>query len=296
MKQESTRRKFLKTTALGAAILSTGLPKTFASEAAKEGKKKHPPLKLGLMTYTLGKDWDIDTIIKNCSETGWVHAELRTTHKHGVEVSLNKQQRAEVKKRFKDSPMEAISLASAFQYHDPDPAELKKNIEGTKEYLQLAADVGAIGIRVFPNAFPEGVSRDKTMEQIGKALAEVGEFGHNLGVDVRVCVHGNGTGDVTIIKKILDYGGSDHVYVNWNCMESDTAGKGLEYNFNLVKDKIRGVHMHEFYSNYPYREFLTLLRNSGYKGYCNAEIAESCEPIRLMHYYRTLFLAFQNEV
>ena len=24
-----------------------------------------PPLRLGLMTYTLGKDWDVDTIIKN---------------------------------------------------------------------------------------------------------------------------------------------------------------------------------------------------------------------------------------
>ncbi|MCD6321729.1 MAG: sugar phosphate isomerase/epimerase, partial [Clostridiales bacterium] len=227
---------------------------------------------------------------------GFVHAELRTTHKHGVEVTLSKQERAEVKKRFEDSPLEAISLASAFQYWYPDPAELKKNIEGTKEYLQLAADVGAIGIRVFPNASSEDVSSEKMLKQIGEALAEVGEYGHNLGVDVRVCVHGKGTGYVPVIKKILDYSKSDHVYVNWNCMASDTEGKGLEYNFNLVKDKIRGVHLHELYSDYPYRKLFKLLRESGYKGYCNAEISQSCEPIRLMHYYRTLFLAFQDEI
>jgi len=296
MKNEPTRRRFIQTAALGAAALTSGISKASASGLKPGLKKKLPPLKLGLMTYTLGKDWDIDTIIKNCTETGWVHAELRTTHKHGVEVSLNKKERAEVKKRFEDSPLEAISLASAFQYHYTDQAELKKNIEGTKEYLQLAADVGAIGIRVFPNAFPEGVSREKTMAQIGKALAEAGEFGHNLGVDVRVCVHGNGTGNVPVIKKILDYSQSNHVYVNWNCMASDTEGEGLEENFNMVKDRIRGVHLHELHSDYPYRDLLKLFWESGYKGYCNAEISASCEPIRLMHYYRTLFLAFQNEI
>ncbi len=65
-------------------------------------------------------------MIKNCTETGWVHAELRTTHAHGVEVSLSKQERAEVKKRFEDSSLEAISLASAFSYHYTDQAELKR--------------------------------------------------------------------------------------------------------------------------------------------------------------------------
>ena len=296
MKKEPTRRRFIQTAALGTAALTTGISKASASELNPGLKKNSPPLKLGLMTYTLGKDWDIETIIKNCTETGWVHAELRTTHGHGVEVSLNQTQRAEVKKRFEDSPMEAISLASGFQYWYPDPAELKKNIEGTKEYLQLAADVGAIGIRVFPNASAEDVSSEKMLKQTGKALAEVGEFGHNLGVDVRVCVHGKGTGNIPAMKKILDYSNSDHVYINWNCMASDTEGEGLEENFNMIKDRIRGVHLHELHSDYPYRNFLKLLRESGYKGYCNAEISQSCEPIRLMHYYRTLFFAFQNEI
>ncbi len=291
-----TRRSFIQTAALGAAALTTGTTKVSASVSAPGTGKKTPPLKLGLMSYNLGKDWDIDTVIKNCSEAGWVHAELRTTHGHGIEVSLSKTERAEVKKRFEDSPLEAISLASGYQYWYPDPAELKKNIEGTKEYLQLAADVGAIGIRVFPNASAEDVSSDKMLKQTGEALAEVGEFGYNLGVDVRACVHGKGTGNIPAMKRIVDYSKSDHVYINWNCMASDTEGAGLKANFNMIKDRIRGVHLHELHSDYPYRDFLKLLRASGYDGYCNAEIPSSCEPIRLMHYYRTLFLAFQDEI
>ncbi len=254
------------------------------------------PLKIGIMTYTIAKDWDIETIIKNLTEAGYQSVELRTTHKHGIEVTMSAAQRAEVKKRFKDSPLETISLASGFQYHSPDPAELKKNIDGSKEYLQLAKDVGATGIRVFGNALPKNVPIEKTMEQIGKALSEVGEFGYNLGVEVRICIHGQGTDDPVVIKKILDYAKSPHVYVNWNCGRADFADKGLEYKFNLVKDRIRGVHMHELWENYPYRELFKLLTGTGYKGYCNAEIDGNADPIRLLKYYKALFLSLQNAV
>ncbi|MCJ7447671.1 MAG: hypothetical protein MUO72_08260 [Bacteroidales bacterium] len=65
-----------------------------------------------------------------------------------------------------------------------------------------------------------------------------------------------------------------------------------------MKDRIKGVHMHELWSpDYPYRLFFKLLSESGYKGYCNAEIGRaSCEPIEFMKYYRGLFLALQNAI
>ena len=46
-------------------------------------------MKLGLVTYNMAKDWDIPTIINNCTETGFEGVELRTTHAHKVEVSLS---------------------------------------------------------------------------------------------------------------------------------------------------------------------------------------------------------------
>ena len=286
--------------AAGAAVMVPA----FSSHSVKEELQNSSiavnknPLKIGLMTYLLGSEWDIGTIIKNCTETGFQSVELRTTHAHGVEVTLNSSQRAEVKKQFKDSALETISLASAFQYHSSDPAELKKNIEGTKEYVLLARDVGATGFRVFPNAVPEGGAKEKTLEQIGKALAEVGSYASNYGVEVRVCVHGQGTNSVAVIKRIIDYSQSPYVYINWNCEALDTAGEGLEYNFNSVKDRIKGVHMHDLHDpSYPYRQFFKLLADSGFKGYCNAEVGRvSCEPVEFMKCYKGLFLALQNVI
>jgi len=298
MKTNYSRRNFINTAAVSAAAVV--LPDyTTASEKQEEKSAiflNTNPVKLGLMTYLVGQHWDIETLIKNCTETKFEHIQLRTTHKHGVEVNLNKQQRSEVKKRFADAGI-AISLASGFMYHSPDQNELRKNIEGSKEYLQLAADIGAQGIRVFPNAVPkEGEkNREKIMEQIGKSVAQVAIVGHNLGVEVRLEEHGQGTDNIPVIKKILDYADNPNVYIIWNSSPSDFTGVGLEAQFNMVKDKIRNVHLRELFSDYPWREFFSLLGKSGYKGYCDAELSqESCEPIRMMNNYRALFLALQN--
>jgi sugar phosphate isomerase/epimerase len=301
MENQISRRKFMQASAAaGAAAMVPAFSSPSINEELQSSSiiLNKNPLKIGLMTYLLGSEWDIETIIKNCTETGFQSVELRTTHAHGVEVTLNSSQRAEVKKRFKDSALETISLASAFQYHSSDPSELKKNIEGTKEYVLLARDVGATGFRVFPNAVPEGGAREKTLEQIGKALAEVGTFANNNGVEIRVCVHGQGTNSVAVIKKIIDYSQSPYVYVNWNCEALDSAGEGLEYNFNSVKDRIKGVHMHDLHDpSYPYRHFFKLLADSGFKGYCNAEVGRvSCEPVEFMKCYKGLFLALQNAI
>jgi len=296
MKDIFSRRNFIRTAALsGTAIAIPGkLSGASPSYKVDSFELNENPLKLGVMTYTLAREWDIDTIIKNLSEAGYQTVELRTTHSHGVEVTLSENERQEVKKRFEDSPLEAISLASGFSYHSPDPDELKKNIEGTNEYTLLARDVGALGFRVFPNALPKEVPEEKTMEQIGRALAEVGEFAYNHGVEIRVCVHGTGTNRVSVIKKIIDYSQSSHVYVNWNCDANDIEGQGLEYNFNLIKDRIRSLHIHELWDEYPYRQLFQLLSDNNFTGYCNAEISGNDDPVRFLRYYRGLFLALQN--
>jgi len=293
------RSDFIRTGAICAA--TSLVPATLIPEKEPGPKQDFTinpnPLKIGVMTYTIAKDWDIETIIKNLTEANYQSVELRTTHAHKVEVDISASQRSEVKNRFKDSALESISLASGFQYHSPDPAELKKNIEGTKEYIMLAKDVGATGIRVFPNDLPDRIPEDKTKQQIGKALAEVGEFGYNNGVEVRVCVHGTRTNRPSVIKKIIDYSQSPHVWVNWNCNQEDTEEGGFEENFNLLKDRIRGVHMHELWmADYPYRKLFKLLSANGFKGYCNAEIDGNPDPVRFLKYYRALFLAYQDAI
>ena len=52
-------------------------------------------MKLGLVTYQLGKDWDVPTLIEKLTALRYGGVELRTEHAHGVEDSLTPEQRAE---------------------------------------------------------------------------------------------------------------------------------------------------------------------------------------------------------
>jgi len=248
-----------------------------------------------MVTYNLAKDWDIDAIIKNCEEAKFEGVELRTTHAHKVEVNLTANQREDVRKRFHDSSVELMGLGSTFDYHTPDQAQLRKDIEATKEYIKLAHDVGAPGVKVRPNGLPKDVPQQKTLEQIGKSLRQIGEFGDSHGVQIRLEVHGTGTSLLPNIKRIMDVANHPNVGVCWNSNPTDLEGQGFDFNFDLVKDKIFTVHLRDIYlEDYPFRRLFKRLNETGFSGYCLAEIPESKDPIRVMKYFRSLFLAYQD--
>lgn len=288
------RRHFLKAAAVTAAGLSiahvAGSPAPAPAIGARPAK-----MKLGTVTYNLAKDWDLPTLLKNCQQTKFQGVELRTTHAHGVEVSLNKAQRDEVRRRFDGSGVELMGLGSAFDYHTPNQDKLRQDIAATKEYIVLAHDVGAPGIKVRPNGLPKEVPVEKTLAQIGGALRQLGDFANGYGVQIRLEVHGTGTSLLPNIKTIMDNANHETVGVCWNSNATDLDGKGFDHNFDLVKDKIFTVHMRDLsLEDYPFRRLLKRLNDTGYEGYCLAEIPESTDPIRLMHYYRSLWLAYQD--
>lgn len=254
-----------------------------------------PSMKLGTVTYNLAKDWDIETLIRNCEATGFQGVELRTTHAHKVEISLTKAERSTVRKRFADSKVELMGLGSAFDYHTPDAAKLKADIAATQEYIVLAHDVGASGVKVRPNGFPKGVDPRRTLEQIGNSLRILGEFGKNFGVVIRLEVHGEGTSLLPNIKTILEVADHPGVGVTWNSNQTDLAGEGFDANFDRVKDRIFCVHMRDLYlDEYPFRRLLTRLNEIKFQGYCLAEIPDTQDPLRVMRYYRSLWLAYQG--
>ena len=249
-------------------------------------------MKLGMVTYQWGANWDLPTLIRNCSQTGFEGVELRTTHKHGVEVSLNKLQRSDVQKKFADSGVEIVGLGSVCEYHSNDPAVVKKNIELTKEFIVLSHDIGGSGVKVRPNGLVKGKDQRGTAQQIGEALRECGQFAEGYGQEIRLEVHGKGSSDLHVIKQIMDVATQPNVGVCWNCNLGEVVQGSIKSNFDLVKGRLgRTVHIQELYdTKYPWRELFGLLQKAGFEGYCLSESPTTTDPLRVMRYYRTLWL------
>ncbi len=246
-------------------------------------------MQLGLVTYNLAREWDIPTIIKNCEAAGFEGVELRTTHKHGVEPTLTKEEREKVKQTFRASKVQLLSLGSTCEYHSANPAEVERNIEETGRFVVLAHDVGAVGVKVRPNGFPPGVPEAVTLKQIGAALARCGEFAKGYGVEIWLEVHGRGTQIPSNIRTIMDHSKHSSVGVCWNSNPTDVVNGSVKQNFELLRPFLKSCHINELWSNYPWRELFSLMNATGYDRFTLAEIPESKEPERLMRYYRALW-------
>src|SRR5262245_30978440 len=249
---------------------------------------------LGIVTYNIAKDWDLPTILTKLGALGDEGVELRTSHADKVAVNRTRPQREEVRKRFEDSVVQLAGLGSAFEYQAKDPAEVRRNIEGTKEYVRLAHDIGAPGVKVRPNGIPRGADLDATLRQIGRALHEVGEDAEGFGVEIRVEVHGAVTQELPNIARIMAYADHPNVFVCWNSNATDVKNGSIRENFALVAPRIREVHLHDLYDEtYPWTELFALLEAQKYEGFTLAEIPESSDPERVLRYFRALWLAYQ---
>jgi sugar phosphate isomerase/epimerase len=226
-------------------------------------------MRFGLVTYLWGKDMDLPTLIDVCEKSKLTGVELRTAHRHGVEPSLSKAQRAEVRQRFADSQVALIGYGSNAEFHANDPAQVQANIELTKQYIQLMHDCGGTGVKVKPNGFVNGVPRERTIQQIGRALNEVGKYGQEHGQRIRVEVHGKGTSELPVMKAIFDVADHPNVYVCWNSNDEDLRGAGLEANWKMVQNRFGDtVHVHELNtSKYPYEKLFELYRGIDYQGW-----------------------------
>jgi len=253
-------------------------------------------MRLGLVTYNLAKDWDLDTLLANCEETGFEGVELRTTHAHGVETSLDALGRAEVKARFADSPVVCWGLGTTCEFDSPDPAVVAGQIDEAKRFIELAHDIGCQGVKVRPNHLHEGIPPEQTADQIGRSLATIGDVAQAAGVTIYLEVHGRGTSDPKLVRRMLDTCGHPSVGACWNSNPTpqEVIDGSIAETFALLADDIVSCHITELWRpDYPYRQLFSQLAAIDYQGFCLAEIPGSDDPVRLMRYYRALFEALQ---
>ena len=264
--RDLSRRRLLTGAGATAATLASG---QFTAIAARTSK-----LRFGFTTYQWGSEWDIPTLIANCTQAKAFGVEVRTSakYKHGIEPDISESRRREVKRLFADSPVKVIGIASAARFDSPDPAVLKAAIEDAKAHVKLSSDVGATGVRVFPNDFHKEVPQERTIAQISRSLNELGKFAAGYGQMVRLENHGT-AGRLVTLHKVMAMVDEKNVRIKLNGDGRDAEGGAFAQNFALVKNHLGDtLHMHELNGDrFPYQLQFDLLIDAGWEGWCFVE-------------------------
>jgi len=286
-----TRREFIGAGGVAAGGLLA--PKAQAGVQPNNARiDAGPRFRLGIVTYNIAAAWNVETILRVCRAVGLAAVELRTTHKHGVEPSMSAAARKEVRQRFADAGIEIWGCGTACEFHSPDKEVVQRQIDTCKQFIQLTADIGGKGVKVRPNDLPQGVAVERTLEQIGRSLAECGRAANDANVEIWLEVHGRGTAHPPHCATIMRQANHGRVGVTWNSNPQDVVNGSVSEYFKLLRPWIKSVHINELHNGYPYRELFRLLRETGYDRYTLAEIQgmpDEATGERLMRYYKMLW-------
>jgi len=276
------------------------------------GSSKAGQLPIAVSTLGCPK-WDWNTILKNTSQWGYAALELR-----GIQDQMDLPKCAEfsgtrLKGSLKDLDAAGLTisdLGASAQMHEPDPTKRAKHMDEARRFIDLAHELHAPYVRVFPNQFIKGEDRTVTIARISDGLHKLGEYARPAGVTVIVESHGEFRRAEDIIP-IMEGAKSKNVAFLWDAHHTCVEGEKPADTFQHLGKYVRHTHLKDSVpipgkskedrryvltgtGEIPVQETVRVLAKNGYNGYYCFEWEKRWHPeiedpeVAFPHYAKTM--------
>jgi sugar phosphate isomerase/epimerase len=209
-----------------------------------------------------------------------IEPRINSGHKHGVELDTDAATREEIKRKAAEGGVAICCVATSCTYADPASAQGK--VEETLRCIDLAADIGALRIRVFGGRIPKGVGREEAIEVVAKSLRAVADHAAERNVIVCMETHDDWC-DPKHVAEVMKRVDHPAIGVNWDVMHPVRTGFAtMDQAFETLKPWIRHLHVHDASrqtgklvpigkGDYDHRRVIELLLSISYDGYISGE-------------------------
>ena len=261
-------------------------------------------------------DWTLPQIIAIASATDYDSIELRFVENEDSLWKLPAFRDKELiasKRALSDQGLVISCVDTSCRFHFPDANERARWLEEGERMADLAAALGAPGIRVFGDTIQPGADRASTRSWIADSVSKLTENIAPKGVEVWLETHGDFAGS-SETASILKEAGSPQVGVVWdpaNCfLESRERPKD---GAARLGSSIRHVHIKDLRQNddgwklvltgeghFPLLEVRGALLQLGFNGFVSFEWERKWHPeipnanIALPHFARWFRENFQG--
>jgi sugar phosphate isomerase/epimerase len=238
--------------------------------------------------------WGLAEIARAARAYGYEAVELRALA-GGIDLLARPEFQpravAETRAFFAAHALPVCCVDTSCSFHAVDEAERRRNVEVAARHAELAADLGAPLVRVFPNEIPAGTTRAETRERIVASLRELAAR-VPAGVRVGLETHGDfAAGAATAeIVRLTD---QPRVAVLWDAANSYATGEPMAEAARAVAPYLAHVHLRDARprgdgqpwlpvltgrGRVPLAEVVGALRAVGYDGYVSFEWEKFWHP------------------
>jgi sugar phosphate isomerase/epimerase len=239
-------------------------------------------------------DWSMRQIIQLAADAGYDGIELRFVE---GEDSLWKlaafsgTQMAETRRALTDHGLAIACVDTSCRFHSPHARERELAIAEAERMSDMAAELGAPGIRVFGDTIQPGADRDSTRNWIAESIRKVADRTAEKGVQVWIETHGDfvAAAETTAILRQCS---SPSIGVVWDPVNSLVAtGEPLADGAALLRSAIRHIHVKDFrhcadgvqyvltgQGAFPWHDLSAALKQLGYSGFVSFEWEKKWHP------------------
>jgi sugar phosphate isomerase/epimerase len=235
-------------------------------------------MKISFMTFAC-PTWPLARVVDAAIRHGYHGIEFRcdANHAHGVEVWTSPQERREVQSALAGGGLECCCLATSLQFVN------ERAVEEAPPRIQLAADLGCPGLRVFCGPLPEGMDMTEAIPRVGEQLRYVADMAEQAGVQLWLETHDSMSRGADAASAVR---AADHraVGINYDNMHPHRMGEPLETTVEALRGLVRHAHLHDALNRpevvvikpidqgeLPMEPMLRALQTMGYDGYLSGE-------------------------
>lgn len=254
---------------------------------------------------TLGcPSWSLPRILELAGREGYDGVELRFIEGDDAlweRPELRGAGLAETQARLRDAGLGISCVDTRSFFHHTDAAARALHRDEAARSLELAASLGARGIRVFGDTVQEGADLETTRGWIAESLAALWQDARRLGVEVWIETHGDFARGRDMLA-VVEQAGIAGPSVIWDCANAFERGEAPEEGARVLAGRIGHVHLKDVKlphdpvlmgrGDFPAARVLPLLRAEGYDRWVSFEWEKRWRPdieepeIALPHFLR----------
>lgn len=238
--------------------------------------------------------WTLPQVVEIAAASGYQGIELRFLEGEDSLWKLNTFQGpalSAAKRSISERGIDITCVGTSCRFHSPDAAERQRWVEEGKRMAELAAALGARGIRVFGDKIQPHADRESTRGWIAEGIRNLAQIIRITGVEVWLETHGDFASSAETMR-ILDQSGSSAVGVVWDPANAFVDGhEEPSTGARVFGSALRHVHLKDLTQRadqwtpvltgegeFPLREIVADLENLNYGGFVSFEWEKKWHP------------------